>query len=373
MTQIAAKTDDTKKIKDCLSKIENNSRHLVGIINDILDYSKMESGKLELDESTFSIASDMDFVTSMFTARAEEKRINLRMSLSGIENDGITTDSLRLNQVLINLISNAIKFTPQDGTIDVSVEEVIRVGDESVYCFAVTDTGIGIEPAQTGKLFTPFVQANATVNTNFGGTGLGLAISKNIIQKMGGEIEFDSCPGRGTTFSFTIRVKSQTSADIEEPQDGSPFQGETPDFSGKRILIVDDIEINREIAVELLRASGAEIQTACDGSDALKKFTDSAAGYFDIILMDIQMPVMDGCEAARNIRESGRIDARSIYIVAMTANVMQDDVKKTFDSGMNGHIAKPMVINEVFALMSKLLNAESCLAERETENAEKNT
>jgi signal transduction histidine kinase len=352
MAQIARGTSDERRIQDCLQKIEDNSKHLIGVINDILDFSKIESGKLLLDEQLFSLKENLSFIESMFRSKVEEKHLNFELSVSNITNDGIITDSLRLNQVLINLLSNAVKFTDAGGTVGLSAQEIIHIDGESVYAFAVSDTGIGIEPEQAKKLFTPFVQANAGTTKKYGGTGLGLVISKNIVEKMGGEIDLDSVPGEGSTFSFTIRVKSTTEA---EPAATVEEDDEAPDFHGKRLLIVDDIEINREIAVEILRETGIEMETAENGQIALDMFLNNPEGYYNMIFMDMQMPVMDGCESTEMMRKSGRADAESIKIIAVTANVMRDDIARVYASGMNGHIGKPIDFGEAYKIMSQML------------------
>jgi signal transduction histidine kinase len=355
MTEIAKSTADLERLRFCLQKIEDNSRHLVGVINDILDFSKIESGKLVLDDQLFSLTKDMDFVIEMFHGKVEDKNLSLNLHVNNITNDGIFADSLRLNQVLINLISNAVKFTDEGGSIDLSVSEIMRVGDESVYSFDVSDTGIGIEPEQAKKLFTAFVQANAGTTKKYGGTGLGLVISKSIVEKMGGEIDLESTPGEGSTFSFTIRVKAQESAGEAPEQDAADEGSALPDLTNKRLLIVDDLEINRIIALELLKKSGVEMEEAVNGKEALDMFLQSPAGYYDMILMDMQMPVMDGCESTEAIRVSGREDAQSIKIVAVTANVMRDDVKRVYDAGMDAHIGKPIDFGEAYKVMASLL------------------
>ncbi|MDR0852515.1 MAG: response regulator, partial [Clostridiales Family XIII bacterium] len=352
MTEIAKNAEDRERIDFCLQKIEDNSKHLIGVINDILDFSKIESGKLLLEDELFSLSKDMDFIIEMFRSKVEEKNITLNLSLKNIRHDGIFSDALRLNQVLINLISNAVKFTDAGGRIDLEVGEIMYLNGESVYSFSVSDTGIGIEPEQAKKLFTAFVQANAGTTKKYGGTGLGLVISKSIVEKMGGEIDLESTPGEGSTFSFTIRVNSQESADGADSGNNEDY---TPDLSDKHLLIVDDIEINLIIALELLKETGIEMETAADGKEAFDKYMQSPVGYYDMIFMDMQMPVMNGCDSTVAIRNSGREDAESIKIVAVTANVMRDDVKRAYDAGMNAHVGKPIDFNEAYRVMGSLL------------------
>ncbi|MDL2229487.1 response regulator [Treponema sp. OttesenSCG-928-L16] len=358
MSQIARGTTDLEKVSDCLQKIEDNSSHLLGIINDILDFSKIEAGKISLDESLFSLTENIDFVISMFHSRAAGKKLELRLTLKNIVNDGVYTDPLRLNQVLINLLSNAVKFTGEGGRIGLTVQEESRKGSKSIYRFTVDDSGIGIDRLQQENIFMPFEQAGRRINSKYGGTGLGLAISKSIVTMMDGNISVVSSPGEGSSFTFTIRVKSQKKGKRKSRGSSAAVQPETPDFRGKRVLIVDDIEINREILFELLRESGIAMESAENGKQALDMFSDSAEAYYDIILMDMQMPVMDGCSATRAIRASGRNDAQSIRIVAMTANVMKEDIQKAIDSGMDGHLPKPVDVGQMFSIMEKSLFPE---------------
>jgi signal transduction histidine kinase/CheY-like chemotaxis protein len=357
MAQIAKGTTDAVKIHDCLQKIEDNSNHLIGVINDILDFSKIDSGKLILDEKQFSLKENMDFIMMMFRSKVEEKKLVLNLEMKDVDNDAVETDSLRLNQVLINLLSNAVKFTDVGGRITLSAEEIMHMNGESVYSFAVTDTGIGISSEQAVKLFSPFVQASAGTTRIYGGTGLGLVISKNIVEQMGGEIELESELGVGSTFRFTIRVKAQPK--LIKADEDYELSGNVPDLHGKRILIVDDIEINREIALEILSETGATLEESVDGRAARDTYLNSAPGYYDVILMDMQMPVMDGCEATRQIRSSGRADAHSVVIIATTANVMRDDVQRVYESGMDGHIGKPIDFSEAYKVMTSLLAEKS--------------
>ncbi|ULQ59623.1 response regulator [Brucepastera parasyntrophica] len=353
MTQIAKNANDFAKINDCLQKIEDSSGHLLGIINDILDFSKIEAGKISLDNKMFSLTESIDFVVSMFKNRAADKDISLKLTITELEHDGITTDSLRLNQVLINLLSNAVKFTNKGGKIDLIVSEEFYENGRSTFRFSVQDNGIGIDPEYAASIFNPFEQGGSSISTHYGGTGLGLAISKNIVAMMNGDIYVSSVPGKGSVFTFTIRVPSQKKAESTEKKNIAE-KIEVPDFSGKRIMIVDDIEINREIIFELLKDSGIEMNTAENGREALDLFTGSREHYYDVIFMDMQMPIMDGCTATREIRSSGRADALSVKIIAMTANVMREDVQKALDSGMDGHLAKPIDTAEMFRMLQNV-------------------
>ncbi|MCL2070193.1 MAG: ATP-binding protein [Treponema sp.] len=344
MTQIAKSSGDMEKIRGCLDQVESSSSHLLGLINDILDFSKMESGKLALDIIDFSLLENLDFVLSMMYSKASERDIKIRLSIENIVNDCLSTDSLRFNQVLINLLSNAIKFSHHGGDILLKVRELGSEGGFSIYSFDVIDHGIGISNYQSSKLFKAFEQADESITRKYGGTGLGLVISKNLVELMGGKISFESEEGKGSTFTFTIRCAAKPA--IEREVSGAlPAVDDNYDFSGKRCLVVDDIDINREIVIEFLSVTNLILETAENGREAVEKFQSSPDGCFDIILMDMQMPVMDGCSATREIRciEKER-SAKEVPIIAMTANVMREDIQRAMESGMNAHIGKPIIL-----------------------------
>ena len=354
MVQIAQNTTNPDMVKDCIKKMEYNSKRLLQVVNDILDFSKMESGSFVFEKTRFSLTRELDFIASMFKTKADEKNLSLQIKAENIQHDGITTDKLRLNQVLINLISNAVKFTDSGGAVEASAEEMFHMDGESVYRFTVRDNGAGIEQEQVKKLFTPFTQANAGVARVYGGTGLGLAISQNIVQMMGGDIELETEFGKGSVFQFTIRVPAEEKV-IISPSEDSKSAVSPEKLRGKRILVVDDIEINREIVTALLDGSGALIETAANGKEALDAFCAADPYWYDLILMDIQMPIMDGCTAAEKIRNSGRKDARDVKIIALTAHVTHEYVLKAYQSGMNDHIAKPIELTDLYAEMEEWL------------------
>jgi len=356
MVQIAQDAANCDRIDDCLKEMGYYSKHLLGIVNDILDFSKMESGGFAFEEKPFSLIGEIDFIASMFKAKVAEKDLTLRVEAKDIQHDVIFTDKLRLNQVLINLLSNAVKFTDSGGTVELTVEEVLHMNCESVYRFIVRDDGIGIEPEQAKKLFTPFTQANAGVTRLYGGTGLGLAISQNIVQMMGGDIELETEFGKGSTFRFTIRVPAEEKAIA--PLENEPRVILPDKLRGKRIMVVDDIATNRKVVELLLKGSGVLIDTAANGKEALDAFCGAEPHWYDLILMDMLMPVMDGCTATEKIRNSGKEDAHDIKIIAMTANVMREDVERAYQSGMDGHLAKPIDRTELYTRMEEWLCEE---------------
>ena len=348
MTHIAKSSGEIVKIKSCLDQIENSSHHLLGVINDILDFSKIESGKLLLDISEFSLSENLDFVVSMMLPKARERNINILLTIQDLENDGISADSLRINQVLINLLSNAIKFSQEGSEVLLNVRELGFENGFSTYKFEVIDYGIGINDYQASKLFRPFEQADGSITRNYGGTGLGLTISKNLVEMMGGKISLQSKEGEGSIFSFTLICASKPKIE-DKPEFAELIDNEEVyDFSGKRCLVVDDIEINREIVVELLSVTNLNLETAANGREAVEKFKSRGKDYFDIILMDMQMPIMDGCNATRLIRKAEKewgFNNGKVPIIAMTANVLQEDIEKAMESGMNAHLGKPIVLD----------------------------
>ena len=386
MIQIAKVSDNINKIKGCLAQVESSSNHLLGVINDILDFNKIESGKLVLDVTEFSLSTNLDFVVSMMLTRAHQRNIGIRLNIENISNDGVSTDSLRLNQVLINLLSNAIKFSPEGSEVLLNVRELETESPAngelfedaqeerrfSVFRFEVVDHGIGISKEHAAKLFKPFEQADGGITRNFGGTGLGLVISKSLVEMMGGKISFESEEGKGSLFAFTIRCPAQPVISKKIPSEAEADICKSYDFSGRRCLVVDDIEINRAIIEELLSGTGITTETAGNGREAVDKFTSSETGHYDLILMDMQMPVMDGCTATRQIRavEAERYSAAraasgdkekppeqppGIPVIAMTANVLPEDVQMVIASGMNTHLGKPVDLKIMLEVLSRYM------------------
>ena len=360
MTQIAGQSGSMEEIKECIGKIEGSSQHLLGILNDILDMSKIEAGKLEFSEEEFNLSEIVMFAVSLMKSRKDSKNIEITHDIN-IKNEHVIADSMRLNQVILNLLSNAVKFSPEGGVINVSVKETVRDADTSVYRFTVSDQGIGMSGEQISRLFHSFEQADSSISKRFGGTGLGLSISKSIIDRMNGNIWVESGVGTGSTFYFEIQLKTVAvhhSADLSDaavPQaDDSPE--DLADYTGIRALLVDDIEINRFIVVKMFSETGIQFEEAGNGREAVELFGNSPPGYFDMILMDIQMPVLDGYEATKEIRSMNRSDAKSVVIVAMTANALRADVETALDAGMNGHIAKPIDYKSAFKTIGELLN-----------------
>jgi len=338
-------------VLDCLEKIEDSSTHLLGIVNDILDLGKIEARKISLNIEGFYLAPVLESIISMIISKAQQKNISINLAMENIEHCCLSTDKQRLSQVLLNLLSNAVKFSHDNSEVNVTVQELDWEDGFGIYSFEVADYGIGITEEQAERLFHPFEQADGSITRNYGGTGLGLVISKHLVELLGGTINLKSKPGEGSTFSFTICCASQS---VLEPNAANGSTENEHDFPGRRCLIVDDIDINREIVMELLSVTGMDMETAENGLEALEKVQASEEGYFDIVFMDMQMPVMDGCTAAQKIRKLDRKDA-NLPIVAMTANVMQEDIQRALDSGMNAHLGKPIELKAVFNMLNELL------------------
>lgn len=355
--------DNTDKIKDCLEKVIMSSKHLLALINDVLDMSKIESGKVELRHECFNFRAFLQDFENLYGEQAKSKGISYETVLASDLEVQIIGDSLRLNQVLSNLLSNALKFTPAKGIIKLRVSKTGE-DQENVYLrFEVIDTGCGIAEENYDKIFESFEQENVDVTYKYGGTGLGLSIVKRFTQLMGGGIHVTSVQGSGST--FTVDLPFGKIKESGKPTRFSDIDGRSDlardcyvidyDFKGKRILLVEDNELNREIAEELIGATGASVESAEDGVQAVKKFKESAEGYYDLILMDVQMPHMDGYEATRCIRALGCSDAQKVPIFAMTANAFAEDVQKSREAGMNAHISKPLNIRAVYKQMNRYL------------------
>ena len=362
MTTIAKSTlGNEGKLLDCLNKIESANGYLTSLINDILDMSRIESGKLELNIESTDLGELLCHLHDLMASQAEEKKISLVFINRYCSDRFLLLDELRINQILINIIGNAIKFTKQ-GSVTVTVEPVREEEDKVFLHFSVCDTGIGIRPEALGRIFNLFEQSDKEIAAQYGGTGLGLAISSRLVQLMGGTLEVESKFGKGTVFYFTLPLPfGKTPVKKKEAAGASPASA---DFKGKRILVAEDNELNSEIAVSILQMHGFTVESASDGREAVQRFASHDAGYYDAILMDIRMPHMDGLEATKKIRTMEREDSRTIPIIAMTANAFDEDSKKSLDSGMNGHLTKPLVVEDLFASLQRCFEEEKQINKR---------
>ena len=353
MTTIARNTDSIDKKDDCLDKISVASKHLLGIINDVLDMSKIDAQKFELYSEAFDFEKMIKNICTMTASKMEEKYQVFELNCDAKIPKMLVGDELRLAQVITNLLSNAVKFTPEHGTIGLNIYSDVINNDIIELKVAVIDTGIGISQEQQISLFNAFEQADRGISRKFGGTGLGLAISKNIIALMGGDITIDSVVGEGSRFSFNVFLgKGSGGVFIGGTED--EFVLNEYDFTGKHLLLIEDMDINREIIISLLANTHIGIDCAENGQLALDMFSAEQEKY-DIIFMDIHMPVMDGYTATEKLRAIGSEKAKSIPVIAMTANAFNEDINKCKAAGMNDHIAKPIDFHQLLEKMKKHL------------------
>jgi PAS domain S-box-containing protein len=361
LTTLSLQTQLSIQQRDYLENLNSSAEHLLAIINSILDFSKIEANGLELDNVEFDLTAMLTIVTDLSRVSAQGKGLTFTLTQCEYVPPRLYADEMKLKQLLLNLCTNAIKFTEQ-GRVELMVQLI--KGERPTLRFDVIDSGIGINPEQQKSLFDPFVQADSSISKKFGGTGLGLSISKKIIELMGGSI---SCKNNlktqgGSTFSVLMPLKDNpqsvtTTDENGSEQDQTLHQAEhsglvIPALSGKTILVAEDNMINQLVACEMLKATNAVVIVAQDGAEALAALAEL---QIDLVLMDIQMPNMDGCEATKQIRQQSRYE--QLPVIAMTANVMEDDIKKYFELGMNGHIGKPIVQQLLYdTLASHLLH-----------------
>ncbi|MCL2387528.1 MAG: ATP-binding protein [Defluviitaleaceae bacterium] len=352
MTVIGKNAKDETSALTAINKIEKASMHLLGVVNNVLDMAKMESGKLELSIENFCMEKTIERVSNIMSHDVGKKMQEFHVSIDENMPYMLEGDDLRLAQVLINLLGNAVKFTPQNGKIELSAKLQKEEDGLCTIEFRVTDTGIGISKEQQTGLFNAFFQAEVSTAHKFGGTGLGLAISKNIIEMMGGTLSVESELGNGASFIFVVQMKRGILANPAPPSDSEPE--DTTAYSTKHILLVEDISINREIVMAFLEPIRVKITAAENGVQAVQIFAENPSG-FDLIFMDLQMPEMDGFTATRKIRAMDDPKAKTIPIIAMTANVLSEDVQKCLAAGMNSHIGKPIDIESVMKIIRKYL------------------
>ena len=343
------KLDSTHPAMQYLTKIDELSAHLLSLINDILDMSRIEAGKVELEDKPFSLRKLGDKLYDMFAKNLEQRNIEYTVEFEDVTVDYVIGDELRISQVIINFLSNAVKFT-EKGEIRVTLRQMALAGGTADIMIRVRDTGIGMSPEFINRIFRPFEQESMDTQKKYGGTGLGMAISDQIVKLMGGEIVVESMVGKGSDFMVFLHLPvSEEVEDVsEEKASADEAAAEFDDaFEGKSILVAEDNELNAVIAVEVLKNMGAKVELATNGQEAVDHFEQNPAGYYDFILMDVQMPVMDGRAAARKIRGLDRADAADIPVFALSADAFIEDERLSRESGMNGHYAKPVDFNEL--------------------------
>ena len=351
LDMIAACRKDEKKVDDCLGKIEISSRHLLSLVNDVLDMSKLENGSMEMEHKPFNLDKICDDATEMVAFQAEQAGLRVYVEHDDVRDVNLLGSALYLKKILVNLFSNAIKYNKPDGAIFVRLRETERGRDKVTYEFLIRDTGIGMtQDFIDNRLFEAFVQGENAGRSRYDGTGLGMSIVAQLVKKMGGKIEVESTVGEGSCFTVTLPFTIDHNPPPPEQEQPVPA-----DLHGKRLLVVEDNDLNMEIAEFMLTSAGATVDKAYNGEDAVQQFTKAAPGTYDAVLMDLMMPVMDGYTAAKAIRASGHADVGRVPIIAMSANAYAEDVRQCLACGMNAHISKPLFRDVMLRTLARFL------------------
>lgn len=359
LADLSSEEDSIEDLQEDMKKIHTTGQYLLSIINDSLDFQKIEAGGMTLKPEIVHTSDLVSSITDLATRANKEKNINVRLRNIGVDQSAyIEADPIRMKQIFVNLISNAIKFTPSGGTVDITIEVIERMPTMVHDRITIADTGIGMskEFLQDG-LFKPFCQEHNSVTSDYAGTGLGLSIAKQLLDLMGGTVKVESELGEGTTFTVDIDFKL-----VDEEKVRSLIQAKEkqklnilPKLEGIHVLLAEDHPLNAEIAIKLLEKTGCKVNWAENGKIALDTYLRSDPFRFDVILMDIRMPVMNGLEAAAEIRKQDREDADTIPIIAMTANAYDEDIKASLDAGMNAHLAKPFNPQQLYEVIGQLI------------------
>lgn len=369
ITLVQHQLDQNSPVQENLHKIQTSAHYLLSIINDVLDMARIESGKMTLVKEKIVIKDFISKVNAVILPQARAKNILYESTIHDSVFYAFLGDTLKLQQVLVNILGNAVKFTPGGGRVSLHLEQIFFLNTEQKrkLRFTISDTGIGIEKKYIGRIFDSFTQQDSSISSTFGGTGLGLAITKNLLNMMGGSISVKSRKGEGSVFTVEVvlpiyqdidtKKEGKEEAQDESHQPGYPlkYSKSTDFYKGKRLLLVDDNEMNIDVAKQLLMRRGFTVDTAENGKDAVDLFEKSTPSYYSAILMDVRMPVMDGLTAARLIRSSKHDDSKRIPIIAMTANAFSEDIKMTQESGMNAHLSKPIDVELLYTTLSCLI------------------
>ena len=338
--------------RDELEKIGSSARHLLALINDILDMSRIESGRMVLGAEEFSFREMVEQINIIINGQCVDKNLTYENRLIGDMDEYFIGDALRLRQVIINILGNSVKFTDPPGTVTFTVEQTDHTDDSRMLHFTMKDTGVGMDETFIPRLFEPFAQEDSTTTNRYGGSGLGMAITRNIVDLMGGTITVASEKGHGTTFIVEVPLQRAEHAAVS---DDPPHAESEISISGLHVLIAEDQEMNADILAELLEMEGVTSEWARNGRQAVELFERNEPGYFDAILMDMRMPVMDGLNATREIRKLDRPDAAVIPVIALTANAFEEDVKQCLQAGMDAHLSKPVYIDQLKEVLSRIL------------------
>lgn len=349
---------DPEKVTSCMKKISYSSKHLLSLIDEILDMSRIESGKVLLDNKAFSMSDMLDGIVSMFQEQFKGKKLSFNMEKCGIKNEILIGDEFRLSRILVNILSNAVKYTPEQGQILFSITELEAEKEGYArYQFVIKDNGRGMTEEFLKTIFMPFTRMEEKEGCYTQGTGLGMAIAKSMLDLMGGTITVESALDKGSTFTVDVEFElAEGWESQEDKKEQNDSKNRRFDFTGKRVLIVEDNEINEEILEELLHMEGALTESAGNGQEAVDRWEESSPGYYDLILMDVQMPVMNGYEAAAVIRNQDRPDAKTIPIIALTANAFSEDKNKALAAGMNAHVTKPIDMTKLYDVLGEVFS-----------------
>ena len=350
--------DNKERVQGYLGKIAASGNHLLSLINDVLDMSHIESGRMHLEETECNVFDVMHELENILTMEIQSRNLEFYIDMEDVSDGQIICDKLRLNQILLNLLSNAMKFTMPGGRVSVRViEKMGKDSDEAIYEFRVKDTGVGMSKEFQRRLFKPFERERNSTVSGIQGTGLGMTITKNIVQMMGGTISVFSKKDVGTEFTVQLPLKKVSAIQKETvlKEEGENTSAVRTSIEGKRILLVEDNDLNREIATEILSEEGMLIEEAEDGSIALDKLLEKGPGYYSLVLMDIQMPVMDGYTATQKIRSFENKELANIPIIAMTANAFEEDKRKALEMGMNAHVAKPIDVKHLLDVIERII------------------
>ena len=344
------------RTRDHLEKIGSSADHLLGLINDILDMSRIESGRMVLKNEEFYFEEFLNQINIIINGQCQDKGIDYECKVVGDVKDYYIGDDMKLKQVMINILGNSVKFTEAPGSVTLTVEQIAQDDETCTLKFVMKDTGIGMDKEYIPKIFESFSQEDGTTTNKYGGSGLGMAITKNFVEMMDGEIHVESEKGVGSVFTVTVKLERSDRSAAEEKESETSSAGYSEEtLAGRRVLMAEDVEQNAEILADLLELEDIESEHAKNGKEAVQMFADSEAGYYDVILMDVRMPEMDGLTATEKIRALKRPDAKTIPIIAMTANVFDEDVERSMQAGMNAHLFKPLEPDKMYETIARLI------------------
>ena len=347
-----------EKMKEYHEKIETSAKHLLEIINDILDMSRIESGKMALNLDSFLMSKEVGQINTIIDGQCKEKGLTYDFIMSENTDGYYIGDAIKLKQILINILGNAVKFTPEGGNVKLQIKTISENEASNTIKFIISDTGIGMSSEYLPHIYDSFSQENMSPTGKFGSTGLGMPITKNIVELMNGQIDVESEKDKGTTFTLVITFDKSTNQDESVPSSENTHTNNdatAKSYAGKRILLAEDIMVNAEIMIAILEMKGIETDVAENGNIAVELFNSHEAGYYSAIFMDMMMPELDGLEATRQIRNSGHEDATTIPIIALTANAFDEDIRKSHEAGLNDHLSKPIDMEKLNKALEKYL------------------